>query len=594
LKCFFSYNKDNQNSRIIAYLYEAYLHELLDMNQLIECVPNFSEGRDMQIIGRITAEIEKVEGVKLLDVDPGRATNRTVVTFVGGPIAVCEAAFRAVKKASELIDMSKHHGAHPRFGATDVCPLVPVADITMEEVAAHARKLANRIGEELHIPVYCYEFAAFEEKHRNLASCRQGEYEGLAKKISSPDWKPDFGPSVWDDRIAHTGATAVGARNFLIAYNINLNTTSTRRVNAVAFDIREKGRIKREGDPVAGEIVCDANGEPVYEPGLLKAVKAIGWYIEEYGIAQISINLTDLDLTPLHKVFDTACERAAARGLRVTGSELVGMIPLSAMLEAGKYFLQKQQRSIGIPEKEIIRMAVKSLGLDDLTPFDPDKKIIEYLLRDKSAGKLVEMSLSDFADETASESPAPGGGSISAYLGALGASLATMVANLSSHKAGWDNRWQEFSDHAEKGMTIQQNLLKMVDEDTQAFNRVMEALGMPKVTDAEKAARKLALQEATRYAMEVPLSVMRQVIESFGLIKAMAETGNPSSVSDAGVGALCARSAVMGAFLNVKINAAGLDDKEFVHRALDEGKEIEASAKRYEEEILGIVNKKIG
>ncbi len=563
------------------------------MNQLIECVPNFSEGRDMQVINRITDEIEKVEGIKLLDIDPGKATNRTVVTFVGEPVAVCEAAFRAVKKSSELIDMGRHHGAHPRFGATDVCPLVPVANISMEEVAAYARKLARRIGEELQIPVYCYEFAASEEKRRNLANCRQGEYEGLAKKMSSSDWKPDFGPSVWDDQIARTGATAVGARNFLIAYNVNLNTTSIRRANAVAFDIREKGRIKREGDPVTGRIVYDAAGEPVYEPGLLKAVKAIGWYIEEYGIAQISINLTDLNVSPLHKVFDIACECAAARGLRVTGSELVGMVPLGAMLDAGKYFLQKQQRSAGIPEKEIVRIAVKSLGLDDLAPFDPEKKILEYLLRDKSTRKLVDMSLFDFADETSSESPAPGGGSISAYMGVLGASLATMVANLSSHKAGWDARWQEFSDHAEKGMMIQQNLLKLVDEDTQAFNRVMKALGMPKGNETEKADRKQALQAATRHATEVPLAVMRQVLDSFILIKAMAETGNPSSVSDAGVGALCARSAVMGAFLNVKINAAGLDDKEFVSQVLAEGREMESAAIRHEEEILGIVNKKI-
>jgi glutamate formiminotransferase / formiminotetrahydrofolate cyclodeaminase len=564
------------------------------MNQLIECVPNFSEGRDMQLIGRITAEIEKVEGVRLLDVDPGKATNRTVVTFVGPPEAVCEAAFRAAKQASELIDMTRHHGAHPRFGATDVCPLVPVANITMDEVAGYARALAKRIGEELHYPVYCYESAAFEEKRRNLASCRLGEYEGLAIKIAAPEWKPDFGPAVWDARIAHTGATAVGARNFLIAYNINLNTTSTRRANAVAYDIREKGRIKREGDPFTGKIIRDTSGEPVYEHGLLKAVKAIGWYIDEYGIAQISINLTDLLVSPLHKVFDAACERATARGLRVTGSELVGMIPLSAMLDAGKYFLQKQNRSTGIPEKEIIKIAIKSLGLDDLMPFDPEKKIIEYLLRDKSAKKLVNMDLSSFAEETASESPAPGGGSISAYLGALGVSLATMVANLSSHKAGWDDRWKAFSDLAEQGMGIQKDLLQLVDEDTVAFNRVMGALGMPKSSAEEKAVRKTALQEATKYAIEVPLKVMKRSLDSFDLIKAMAETGNPNSVSDAGVGALCARSAVMGAFLNVKINAAGLDDKDYAARVLAEGREIEARAVQYEADILGIVNRKIG
>ncbi|MBN1144769.1 MAG: glutamate formimidoyltransferase, partial [Bacteroidales bacterium] len=403
------------------------------MNQLIECVPNFSEGRDMQIIRQITDAIQQVEGVRLLDVDPGKATNRTVVTFVGAPEAVCNAAFLAVKKASELIDMRKHHGAHPRFGATDVCPLVPVSGITMDEVVQYARSLARRIGDELHIPVYCYESAAIEEKRRNLASCRQGEYEGLPQKIASTDWKPDFGPDVWDSQMARAGAVAVGARNFLIAYNVNLNTTSTRRANAIAFDIREKGRVKREGNPVTGKIIRDASGEPIYEPGLLKAVKAIGWYIEEYGIAQISINLTDLSVTPLHKVFDTACERAVARGLRVTGSELVGMVPLSAILDAGRYFLEKQQRSTGIPEREIIKIAVKSLGLDDLVPFDPDKKIIEYMLRDQSVKRLVDLSVKGFAEVTASESTAPGGGSVSACLGALGASLATMVANLSSH-----------------------------------------------------------------------------------------------------------------------------------------------------------------
>jgi glutamate formiminotransferase/formiminotetrahydrofolate cyclodeaminase len=563
------------------------------MNQLIECVPNFSEGRDLQLIGRITAEIEKVEGVSLLDVDPGKATNRTVVTFVGSPQVVCEAAFRAIKKAAELIDMSKHRGTHPRFGATDVCPLVPVANITMDEVVEYARKLAERIGNELHIPVYCYEFAAFEEKRRNLATCRQGEYEGLGKKIASTDWKPDFGPSVWDNQVALTGATAVGARNFLIAYNINLNTTSTRRANAVAYDIREKGRIKRESDPVTGKILLDVAGEPVYEPGLFKAVKAIGWYIEEYGIAQISINLTDLSVSSLHKVFDTACERATARGMRVTGSELVGMVPLRTMLDAGKYFLQKQNRSTGIPEKEIIKIAVKSLGLDDLAPFDPKKKIIDYMLKNKMQKYLVDLSLMDFADETASESPAPGGGSISAYLGALGVSLATMVANLSSHKTGWDNRWKEFSDQAEKGMAIQKELLQLVDEDTRAFNLVMDALGLPKDSEKEKALRHKALQEATRYAAEVPLKVMKRASDAFELIKTMAETGNPSSVSDAGVGALCIRSAVMGAFLNVKINVAGMEDKEFSGKVLAEGREIEAVSIRYEEEILKIVNGKI-
>ncbi len=564
------------------------------MNQIIECVPNFSEGNDLKLIAKITAEIEQVEGVRLLDTDPGKATNRTVVTFLGPPGAVCEAAFRAVKKAAELIDMNKHHGAHPRFGATDVCPLVPVSNITMEEVVVYARALARRIGEELHIPVYCYESAAFEDKRRNLASCRQGEYEGLPKKIASAEWKPDFGPSSWNEQIAHTGVTAVGARNFLIAYNVNLNTTSTRRANAVAYDIREKGRVKREGNPVTGKIIRDASGEPVYEPGLLKAVKAIGWYIEEYGIAQISINLTDLSVSPLHRVFDTACERAAVRGMRVTGSELVGMVPLDALLEAGKYFLHKQKRSTGIPEKEIIRIAVKSLGLDDLMPFDPDKKIIEYLLRDPSGKKLVNMDLKSFAEETASESPAPGGGSIAAYMGVLGASLAAMVANLSSHKAGWDDRWKEFSDCAEKAMGIQKDLIELVDEDTRAFNRVMDALGMPKGSDTEKAARKQAIQMATRYATEIPLQVMKRTFDAFALIKAMAETGNPNSVSDAGVAALAARSAVMGAFLNVKINASGLEDKTFASLVLSEGHTLEAETIQRETEILEIVSKKIG
>lgn len=565
----------------------------ITMSQLIECVPNFSEGRDMQVIGRITAEIERVKGVKLLDVDPGKATNRTVVTFVGDPESVCEAAFMAVKRASEVIDMSKHQGAHPRFGATDVCPLVPVSGISMEEVAVYARGLAQRIGEELGIPVYCYEFAAFEEKRRNLANCRQGEYEGLAKKIESADWRPDFGPDAWNNDVARHGATAVGARNFLVAYNINLNTTSTRRANAVAYDIREKGRMKREGNAITGKIIRDDQGEPIFEPGLLKAVKAIGWYIEEYGIAQISVNLTDLSESPLHKVFDIACERAATRGLRVTGSELVGLIPLNALLEAGKYFLHKQNRSTGIPEKEILKLAVRSLGLDDLAPFDPNKKIIEYMLENEESRKLVNLSLADFAYETASESPAPGGGSISACLGALGVSLAAMVANLSSHKAGWDDRWKEFSDYAEKCMAIQHDLLVMVDEDTRAFEGVMKAMGMPRTSDAEKAERNKVMQDAIQYATEVPLKVMRRTLESFELIRAMAETGNPNSVSDAGVGALCARSAVLGALLNVKINAKGLNDKIYVADVMAEANEIEANAKKFEEEILAVVNGKI-
>jgi len=563
------------------------------MKQLIECVPNFSEGRNMQIIHQITAEIEAVEGVKLLDVDPGKSTNRTVVTFVGTPVEVCAAAFRATKKAAELIDMRSHFGAHPRFGATDVCPLVPVAGITMEEVAEYARKLAKRIGEELHIPVYCYEYAAFDNSRRNLADCRKGEYEGLAKKMISPGWKPDFGPAEWDESVARTGATAVGARNFLIAYNINLNTTSVRRANAIAFDIREKGRIKREGDPVTGKILKDDNGEPLYEPGLLKAVKAIGWYIEEYGIAQVSVNLTDISVTPLHVVFDTACEQARKRGLHVTGSELVGVIPLKAMLEAGRYFLHKQNRSTGIPEKEIIKIAVKSLGLDDLAPFYPEKKIIEYILRDANQKSLTNMNIAAFADETASESPAPGGGSVSAYIGALGASLAAMVANISAHKAGWDVRWKEFSDWAEKAMAVQRELISLVDEDTQAFNKLMEAYGMPKDTETDQLKRKAAIQEATIHAAEIPFRIMKKAYEAFDVIKAMVLQGNPNSVTDAGVGALCACAAVRGAYMNVKINARSINNKEKVNEMLKEAGILEKQALQMEQEILKTVEAKI-
>ncbi len=556
-------------------------------------MPNFSEGRDMNIIKQITNEIESVDGVKLLDVDPGKATNRTVVTFVGTPDEVVEAAFLAVKKAKELIDMRHQKGAHPRMGATDVCPLVPISNISMEETVEYAHKLAKRIGEELKVPVYCYEFAAQEEKRRNLANCREGEYEAIPKRIVSVAWKPDFGSSVWNEDVARSGVTAVGARNFLIAYNVNLNTTSTRRANAVAFDVRERGRTKREGNPVTGKIVKDENGKPVMVPGMLKSVKAIGWYIEEFSIAQISMNLTDITVTSLHEAYDAVYERCNARGLRVTGSELVGMVPLKAMLDAGKYFLKMQNRSTGIPEKEIIKIAVKSLGLDDLYTFDPNKKIIEYLLKDKSKKSLVDMNLTVFADETASESPAPGGGSISAYVGALGVSLGTMVANLSSHKRGWDDRWEEFSNWAEKGMAIQQELIKLVDEDTNAFNKIMDAFGLPKSTDDEKKVRKQAIQDATKYATEIPFRVMKKSYESLEVIRAMAEVGNPNSVSDAGVGALCVRSAVMGAYLNVKINAAGLDDKEFVEQILTKGKEIEFRTVEQEREILGIVNKKI-
>ena len=525
--------------------------------QIIECVPNFSEGRDMEKIKQITAEIEAVEGVKLLDVDPGKATNRTVVTLAGEPEAVVEAAFRAVRKAAEVIDMRTHHGEHPRMGATDVCPLVPVANITMEETVGYARKLAKRIGEELKIPVYCYEHAAFSQERRNLAVIRAGEYEGLKDKLADPRWKPDFGPAAFNPK---TGATVVGARDFLVAYNINLNTTSTRRANAVAFDVRERGRVKREGDPITGKIVRDKAGNPVMIPGTLKSVKAIGWYIEEYGIAQISMNLTNLSVTPVHIAFDEVCRRAEARGLRVTGSELVGLIPLKAMLDAGRYFLKKQRRSLGVPDSELIRIAVLSMGLNDLYEFKPEEKIIEYVLAGKPEKRLVDMTLEDFMNETASESPAPGGGSVAAYIGALGTALGTMVANLSSHKRGWDDRWEVFSDWAVKGKEIQNELLRLVDEDTRAFNRIMEAYGLPKKSEDEKKMRQQAIRDATLQAMNVPLQVMRTAARAPEVLEAMVKTGNPNSLSDAGVGALAIRTATEGAFMNVKINSAGLEE----------------------------------
>ncbi len=566
------------------------------MQQLIECVPNFSEGRDMNIINQITSEIKKIEGVSLIDVDPGKATNRTVVTMVGTPEQVLEAAFNAVKKAKELIDMRKHKGAHPRFGATDVCPLVPVANISMEEVVEYARKLAKRIGDELNIPIYCYEHAAKSEVRRNLAECRKGEYEGLKEKIQSIEWKPDFGVCEWTEEVQKSGVTAVGARNFLIAYNINLNTTSTRRANSVAFDIRERGRVKREGDTLTGKIIKDENGNPVHEPGLLKSVKGIGWYIEEYGIAQISLNLTDISVTSMHQAFDAACKRANARGLRVTGSELVGVIPLKAMLEAGKYFLKKQNRSIGISDAEIIKIAVKSLGLDELYPFDPNKKIIEYILEKESGlgkNKLVNLSLTDFVHETASESPAPGGGSVSAYLGSIGAALGTMVANLSSHKRGWDHRTEEFSEWAEKGKYYHDELLKMVDEDTLAFNKIMDAFQLPKKTEEEKQFRSKAIQDATQYAIEVPFKTMQLCFDSMKVMMAMAKVGNPNSISDAGVGAISVRSGVLGAWLNVKINAKELDDQNFVDNILKKGQDIVDKTIVLENEILELVNNEI-
>lgn len=560
------------------------------MQQIIECVPNFSEGRDMNIIRQITAEIEAVENVKLLNVDPGKATNRTVVTFVGQPAAVIEAAFRAIKKAGELIDMRNHHGEHPRMGATDVCPLIPVANITMQETATWAQKLAEKVGKELDLPVYLYEAAQPDKKRSNLSVIRNGEYEGFAKKIVQPEWKPDFGPAKFD---AKRGATVIGARDFLVAYNINLNTTSVRRANSIAFDVREAGRVKREGNPITGKIVTDENGNPVHIPGSLKSVKAIGWFIEEYGIAQISMNLTNINITPVHIAFDEVCSKANARGIRVTGSEIVGLIPLKSMLDAGKYFLEKQQRSSGVSESELIRIAIKSMGLDELSPFKPEERIIEYLLANKEDKRLVSMTVEGFANETASESPAPGGGSVSAYLGALGVSLATMVANLSSHKKGWDDQWKFFSEWAEKGQALQQKLMRLVDEDTRAFNKIMDAMSLPKSSDEEKIARKQAMHSATRNAIEAPLQVMETAYQTMEVIKEMAMKGNPNSVSDAGVGALCARSAVMGAFLNVRINAAGFDDKDFVTRSIEKGKKIEADTQKAEEEILKIVNEKI-
>ncbi len=563
------------------------------MKRIIECVPNFSEGRDRSVIDRITAAITAVKGVKLLDVDPGEATNRTVVTFVGEPEAVLEAAFQGVKKAAELIDMRGHKGAHPRMGATDVCPLIPIAGITLEECAELARQLGKRIGEELQIPVYAYEAAAFTPERRNLAVCRRGEYEALPERMVGAE-APDFGARPFDEGVARTGATAVGARDFLIAVNYNLNTTSTRRANAIAFDVREKGRPMREGNPITGKILKDENGKTIMKPGTLKACKAIGWYIDEYQIAQVSMNITNISVTPLHVAFDEVCRAAQARGLRVTGTEIVGLIPKRALIEAGRYFLEKQQRSTGIAESEIIRMAIKSMGLDDLKPFNPEEKVIEYLLEaeNKKPG-LVDLTCTGFAVETASESPAPGGGSISAYMGALGAALGTMVANLSSHKAGWDERWKEFSDWADKGQALMNEMLWLVDEDTNAFNKIMDVFAMPKSTDEEKAARAAAMETATLYATEVPLRTVKTAYKAFEIVRAMAQEGNPNSVTDAGVGALAIRSAVMGAALNVKINAAGLKDRETAEKLVAEAEALVAAANKEEAEILEIVESKI-
>ena len=564
--------------------------------RIIECVPNFSEGRDKEIIRQIAEVIERSEGVKLLDVDPGEATNRTVVTFVGSPEAVVETAFAAVRRATELIDMRQHKGAHPRMGACDVLPLIPVSGVTLEECAAMARKLAERIAEELKVPTYCYEAAAFTPERKNLAVCRAGEYEALPEKLADEKKAPDFGARPFDEGVARTGATAVGARDFLVAVNYNLNTTSTRRANAIAFDVREKGRPVREGNPITGKIVKDENGKTVMKPGTLKCCKAIGWFIEEYGIAQVSMNMTDLSVTPLHAAFDEVCRAADARGVRVTGTEIVGLIPKRALVEAGRYFLHKQSRSTGIAERELIRIAIETMGLSTLKEFKPEEKIIEYILeKEETAGKrrLVDMTCADFAEETASESPAPGGGSISAYMGALGAALGTMVANLSAHKAGWDDRWEFFSDWADKGHAVMAELLHLVDEDTEAFNRIMAVFAMPKSTDEEKAARSAALQEATLYATEVPLRTMKAAFAAFDIVRAMAEEGNPNSVSDAGVGALAARSAVMGACLNVKINAAGLKDRAKADELVAEAERIVVEAQKAEAEILATVESKI-
>ncbi len=566
------------------------------VKQIVECVPNFSEGRNLDVIKQITNEIEAVKGTKLLDVDPGEATNRTVVTFVGEPDVVVEAAFRAVKKAGQLIDMRQHHGAHPRMGATDVCPLIPVAGITLEECAALARKLAERIANEAGIPCYCYEAAAFTPERKNLAVCREGEYEALAEKLSTPGKQPDFGARPLDEQVARTGCTAVGARDFLIAVNYNLNTTSTRRANAIAFDVREKGRPKREGNPITGKPMKDEQGKTIMIPGTLKGTKAIGWFIDEYGIAQVSMNITNINVAPLHVCFDEVCRCAQNRGIRVTGTEIVGLIPKRTLIDAGKYFLEKQHRSTGIPEQDIINIAIHSMGLDDLKPFNPREKVIEYLLEDaqnEGVNKLVDLTVKGFAHETSRESPAPGGGTISAYMGALGAALGTMVANLSSHKPGWDDQWEKFSQWADKGQELMAELLHLVDEDTEAFNRIMAAFGLPKKTDEDKAARSQAIQEATLYATEVPLHTMQASFRAFDICRAMAEEGNPNSVSDAGVGALAARAAVLGAGLNVKINAGSLKDREVADKLIAEANELIEKANAAEQEIMKIVESKL-
>ena len=562
------------------------------MKKLIECVPNISEGRDMAVINSISDVVEKIDDVRLLNVDPGKATNRTVITFIGEPEAILEAAFELIKKSKELIDMSNHLGEHPRMGAVDVCPLIPISNISMEETVVYAHKLAKRVGLELGIPVYCYENAAKKKDRVNLADCRSGEYEGLEKRISSKNWKPDYGPNKFNTSVKKSGATAIAARDFLIAYNINLNTTSTRRANAIAFDLREAGRIKREGGKLNGKILKDKKGNVLRQPGYFKNLKGIGWYIQEYGIAQISYNLTNINTTPLHEVFDKTCERAEVRGLRVTGSELIGLVPKKVLIDAGKYFLVKQKRSLAIPEKDIIHIAVKSLGLDELSKFNPNERIIEYLI-EANNNPLAKMTIEDFANETSSESPAPGGGSIAAYCGVLGSALATMVANLSAHKRGWDERWEFFSKWGEKGIMYQNKLLELVDKDTHAFNQIMNAYALPKDNNNQIALRNKEIQNATKNAINVPFEIMKTSFESIEVIMMMAEEGNPNSISDAGVAMYCARAAIMGAFLNVKINCKDLDDKKYVKKILSSCKKLIDQTDVLEKNVIDIVNKKL-
>lgn len=563
------------------------------MQRLIECVPNISEGRRPEIIDAVTSVIETVDGCRLLDVDPGKSTNRTVITFVGPPETIGEAAFRVIEKAAELIDMSKHTGEHPRMGATDVCPFVPISGVTMEDCIQVAHALGKRVGEELGIPGYHYESAAHTPERKNLAFCRKGEYEGL-EKLSSDEFRPDFGPSAFNDRAQKTGATAIGARDFLVAYNININSTSSRRANAIAFDIREAGRLKREGGKVSGKIMKDANGDPIRQPGTLKSVKGIGWYIEEYGIAQLSLNLTDINVTPTHVAFDEACSKAQDRGIRVTGSELVGLVPLKVMTDAADYFLRKQQRSTGVSESEKIKIAIKSLGLDDLAPFNPDERIIEYLIGGLGSFPLLEKNLREFSDETASESPAPGGGSIAAYSGALGTALSTMVANLSANKRGWDDRWEEFSNWADKGQNFHTRLLELVDADTAAFNGIMDAYGLPKSTEDQKITRDHAIQAATKHAIEIPMQVAEVAHDALEIAEAMADFGNPNSITDAGVGAMCLRTAVLGAILNARVNTADLNDKAYVVSVLSRCEELVSSVTSREAAVLARVDALLG